>query len=136
MKDHIVKILFQEKSELRTDSEPIYDHFPGLPETERVEWRSVTHGGIGPSTVELYIFAFLTDDTAMDARIAQHSLSEDEVKIDSIFTPKDLDNGITWRQLLDVPFCFQENSPYKDLMHTKIYISNDRKIVFIYAIGE
>ena len=36
--------------QVRTDTEPIYNHFPDLPETSEIQWCSKSSEGIGPTT--------------------------------------------------------------------------------------
>ena len=125
----------QTEIRIRTEREPIYNHFPGLPETEHVEWCSTTSDGIGPSTVNLYLFAFLTDAASMEDIINQGSLSDTDAMIDSIFLPEGLKENETWSHLLNVPFCFQEEVPITKRMSTEVYINSNRDIVYDLAIG-
>ncbi len=41
-----------------TETAPIYNHFPDLPETTQIKWCSKSSGGIGLVTTKLYIYAF------------------------------------------------------------------------------
>ena len=83
----------QQKVQILTELQPIYNHFPGLPQTERVEWCSTESEGIGPTTVNLYAFAFFTDDAAIDEILKQYALSENTVEISSPFYPKDVNQN-------------------------------------------
>ena len=40
-----------DEKQIRTDVEPIYNHFPDLPATDDIQWCSRTSDGIGLTTV-------------------------------------------------------------------------------------
>lgn len=49
----------KEEVQIHTETDPIYNHFPQLPETSEIQWCSRTSGGIGLTTVYLYFFCLL-----------------------------------------------------------------------------
>ena len=125
----------QQKVQIRTELQPIYNHFPGLPQTERVEWCSTESEGIGPTTVNLYAFAFFTDDAAIDEILKQYALSENTVEISSPFYPKDVNQNDAWQLIDNTPYCFQDELSPTRRMNTEVYVNSDSRIVFIHAIG-
>ena len=62
----ITKEKGQDEMQIRTDIEPIYNHFPGLPATDDIQWCSRTSGGIGLTTVWIYVFAFYDYDVGTE----------------------------------------------------------------------
>ena len=44
------------------ETEPIYNHFPDLPETSKMQWYGEASGGIGLNTVRVSVFAYYDHD--------------------------------------------------------------------------
>lgn len=126
----------QREITVRTEIGPIKNHFPGLPDANRVEWCSTATDGIGPSIVNLYLFVYLSDDSATDEIMQQFTLSEKAAPIDSPFYPEEINQADTWRLIQDEPYCFQDELPLTKKMGTEVYVNaSQNHIMFIHAIG-
>lgn len=122
--------------QIQTDTTPIYNHFPTLPETKKIEWYSEISDGIGPSTIELYIFASYDTSEKIDSFLQTVTISDEIGTGDFNYSPGIVDENEKWHEILDVPFCFQEGIPKTSLMNTKVYVNNTHTMLFVYAIGE
>ena len=124
-------------SEIRTDSEPIYNHFPSFPNSEHIEWCSTSSTGIGLVTHNVFLFAFWDDSTEIDAFLENRSLSADYCKIETPFIPECIDGlDMKWQKVLDASFCFQEGSSSIKRMGTEVYIDTVHNTIYMHAIGD
>ena len=122
-----------DEKQLRTDIEPIYNHFPGLPATDDMQWCSQTSGGIGLTTVWIYVFAFYDYDVGTELG-GEGSLNE---KTDFYFWPEDLvDSNSKWRKLEDMGDAFQEGIELSEKMGVSIYINEAGNIIYMEAVGD
>ena len=123
-----------EDIQIRTDVEPIYNHFPTLPKTEIIEWCSVSSEGIGLTTTKLYVFAKYDTSAEVDNFLESVTLSNDTSKIDSIFIPDFVEQNETWEEVPNVPFCFQEGVKQTSLINTEVYVNSKNDIIYFYSI--
>lgn len=122
--------------QIKTDTIPIYNHFPTLPKTDNIEWYSVLSEGIGPTTVKLCVFAHYDSAMEIDDFLRNVTLSNNTSDIDFVLVPDTVTKNETWQEILEVPFCFQEGIPDTKLMNTKVYVNSEHTIIFIDAIGQ
>ena len=122
-----------DEKQIRTDVEPIYNHFPGLPATDDMQWCSRTSDGIGLTTVWVYVFAFYDYDVGAELG-AKGTLSE---KTDFYFWPDDLvDSNSKWRKLEDMGDAFQTGIKLSEKMGVSIYINETGNIIYMEAVGD
>lgn len=128
------------KRQIRTDMEPIYNHFPDLPATEHIQWCSQTSGGIGLTTVRLYVFAFYDDD--ISAELGEEEISDENP--DFYFLPENLPENWTeyitqnhsgWRKLKHAGNAFQSGIKDSRKMYTAVYLNEAGNIIYLEAIG-
>ena len=122
-----------DKKQIRTDTEPIYNHFPGLPATENIQWCSRTSDGIGLTTVWVYVFAFY--DYNVGAELGGEGILNE--KTDFYFLPEDLtESNSKWRDLEDIGFAFQSGIKDSEKMYTAVYINEAGNIIYMEAVGD
>ncbi|MCH5344050.1 MAG: hypothetical protein J1E64_08425 [Acetatifactor sp.] len=122
-----------DEKQIRTDVEPIYDHFPGLPTTESIQWCSRTSNGIGLTTVWVYAFAFYDYDVGAELG-GEGILNE---KTDFYFLPEDLTGSSSmWRELEDMGVAFQAGIKDSEKMYTSVYINEAENIIYMEAVGD
>lgn len=122
--------------QFQTDAGPIRSHFPSFPDAESVEWYSEADAGIGLSTTELHVFARFDSPAELDALLESSQLSEAAAEIGAEHVPESVAEGEEWRQVLDLPFAFQDGVAQTDLMNTEVYVNGDRTLMYLHAIGE
>ena len=121
------------EKQIRTDIEPIYNHFPGLPATDDIQWCSRTSDGIGLTTVWIYAFAFYDHNVGAELG-GEGSLNE---KTDFYFLPEDLvDSNSKWRKWEDMGDVFQEGIKLSEKMGVSIYINEAGNIIYMEAVGD
>ena len=125
------------EKQIRTDIEPIYHHFPGLPATEDIQWCSRTSDGIGLTTVWIYVFAFYDYDVGTELG-GEGILNE---KTDFYFYPEDLvDSNSKWRKLEDKEIVsqsgFQSGIKDSEKMAVSVYINEAGNIIYMEAVGD
>ena len=129
----ITKEKEQDEKQIRTDVEPIYNHFPGLPVTDDIQWCSRTSDGIGLTTVWIYVFAFYDYDVGAELG-GEGSLIE---KTDFYFLPEELvDSNSKWRKLEDMGDAFQAGIKLSEIMGVSIYINEAGNIIYMEAVGD
>lgn len=126
-----------DEKQIRTDIEPIYNHFPGLPATDDIQWCSRASDGIGLTTVWIYVFAFYDYDVGAELG-AEGILNE---KTDFYFLPEDLvDNNSKWRKLGDKEIAsqsgFQAGIKISEKMGISVYINEAGNIIYMEAVGD
>lgn len=122
-----------DEKQIRTDIEPIYNHFPGLPATDDIQWCSRTSGGIGLTTVWIYVFAFYDYDVGTELG-GEGILNE---KTDFYFLPEDLvDSNSKWRKVEDMGDAFQAGIKLSEIMGVSIYINESGNIIYMEAVGD
>ncbi len=120
--------------EIRTETEPIYNHFPDLPKTSEMQWCSESSGGIGLNTVRLYLFAYYDHD--ISGELQGMNVSDQEDAIDLYFVPEGMSGEQKWRIAEDAPFAFQEDMKGAQKMNTAVYIDATGTILYMEAIGD
>lgn len=129
----IVKEKEPVEKQIRTDVEPVYHHFPGLPATDNIQWCSRTPDGIGLTTVWIYVFAFYDYDVGAELG-GEEILSE---KTDFYFWPEDfVDYNSKWRKLEDIGDAFQAGIKLSEKMDVSIYINEAGNIIYMEAVGD
>lgn len=124
----------EEKNVFRTETAPIYNHFPDLPETSQMQWYSVTSEGIGLSTTKLYIFAFYDKDICEELQEMNFETEGADLEFD--FAPDEVDGNQKWRYADQVYFAFQSGIADDRRMNTKVYINEEGTILYIEAISD
>ena len=125
------------EKQIRTDIEPIYNHFPGLPATDTIQWCSRTSDGIGLNMVWIYAFAFYDHDVGAELG-EEGSLNE---KTDFYFLPEDLvDSNSKWKKLEDKEIKsrsgFQSGIKDSEIMAVAVYINEAGNIIYMEAAGD
>lgn len=133
----IISVVIKEKrageKQIHTDIEPIYNHFPDLPETENIQWCSETSEGIGLTTVRIYVYAFY-DASISDRFSEQRSVNEIP---DFYFVPENLTgNHAEWRRLDDMKFAFQSGITNSEKMLTSVYLNEAGNVIYMEAVGD
>ena len=133
----ITKEKGQDEKRIRTDVEPIYNHFPDLPATDDIQWCSRTSDGVGLTTVWIYAFAFYDYDAGAELG-GEGSLIE---KTDFYFLPEDLvDSDSKWRKLEDKEILsqsgFQSGIKDSEKMAVSVYINEAGNIIYMEAVGD
>ena len=122
-----------DEKQIRTDVEPIYNHFPGLPATDDIQWCSRTSGGIGLTTVWIYVFAFYDYDVG--AELGGEGIFNE--KTDFYFLPEDLvDSNSKWRKVENMGDAFQAGITLSEIMGVSIYINEAGNIIYMEAVGD
>lgn len=122
-----------DEKQIRKDVEPIYNHFPGLPATDDIQWCSRTSGGIGLTTVWVYAFAFYNYDVG--AELGEEGILNE--KTDFYFIPEDLtESSSKWRELEDMGAAFQAGIKDSEKMYTSVFINEAGNIIYIEAVGD
>ncbi len=120
--------------EIRTETEPIYNHFPDLPGTSEMQWCSEVSEGIGLTTVRLYLFAYYDHDISGELQGMQVGGREDA--IDLYFVPEGISREQKWKSVEDAPFAFQADIRDTQKMNTAVYINETGTILYMEAIGD
>lgn len=122
-----------DEKQIRTDVEPIYNHFPGLPATDDIQWCSRTSDGIGLTTVWVYVFAFYDYDVGAELG-EEGSLNE---KTDFYFLPEELtESSSKWRKLENMGAVFQAGIRDSEKMYVSVYINDAGNIIYMEAVGD
>lgn len=123
-----------EEVQIRTETEPIYNHFPDLPGTSKMQWCSESSKGIGLSTVRVYIFAYYDHD--ISSELQGMKISSEKTAIDLYFVPEGISRDQKWKCVEDAPFAFQEDIKDTRKKNTAVYINEQGTILYIEAIGD
>lgn len=118
---------------IRTDAEPIYNHFPDLPKTKTIQWSSKSSGGIGPTTVFIYVFAFYDHDVSASFS-AEGVFNE---KSDFYFLPETPSIGhYKWKKLQNMNAAFQSGIKDGEKFYTSVYLNDAGNILYMEAVGD
>ncbi len=120
--------------QIRTDTQPIYNHFPGLPETSEIQWCSRSSDGIGLTTVQIYIFAFYSHDISNE--LQDMGIENQSRDIELYFDPDGINGDQKWRCIENAKFAFQTDIKDTQKMNTTVYINDSGTILYIEAIGD
>lgn len=122
-----------EEKQIRTDPEPIYKLFPDLPATDTVRWCSRASGGIGPSTVKLYVFAIYDYDVG-----AVFPGEEACMEMTGFyFLPEELsENDLRWRKLENMETAFQSGIKNGERKYTDVYINEAGTVIYMEAVWD
>lgn len=122
-----------DEKQIRTDVEPIYNHFPDMPATENMQWCSRTSSGIGLTTVWVYVFAFYDYDVS--AEFSEEGILSE--KTDFYFLPENLaEDNSKWRKLEDMGAAFQSGIKASEKMCTSVYLNEAGNIIYMEAVGD
>ena len=122
--------------QIRTETEPIFNHFPELPETSELQWCSQSFTGIGPTTVKLYFFAFYDRDVRGEL---QGMMIEDQGRdLELFFVPDGINGDEKWRKAESPgnPFPLQTGVRESAKLYASIYINETGTILYVEAIGD
>ncbi|MDE6220765.1 MAG: hypothetical protein K2G51_10135 [Lachnospiraceae bacterium] len=111
----------------------IYNHFPDLPETSEIQWCSVTSGGLGPSMVRLYIFAFYDHD--ISGELQEMAVQSECGDIELYYEPDEV-KGQKWKSAENANFAFQSNIIMTKKMCTVVHINEAGTILYVEAVGD
>ncbi len=123
-----------ENFQIRTETEPIYSLFPELPKTSDIQWRSWISGGIGPTTVKLYFFAFYDYDVSNE--LQEMKLENQGKYIELYFVPDSIDKDEKWRLVENAGNAFQTGIKDTKKMYANVYVNDAGTILYIEAIGD
>lgn len=129
-----IRIKTEEPIQVRTDTEPIYNHFPDLPETSEIRWCSQSSEGIGLTTVNLYIFTFYDDDISNE--LQDMKIKDEGEDIELYFVSDGIENKQKWRRVENAGFAFQKEIKDTEKMHTDVYINEAGTMLYIEAVGD
>lgn len=122
-----------EEKQIYTDAEPVYKRFPDLPEGGSIQWCSRASGGIGLSTVRMYIFAFYDRD--ISGGFSDEEASDAEP--DFYFVPENLAGGDDgWRRLENMGTAFQSGIKNGERIYTDVYINGAGNIIYMEAVWD
>lgn len=124
----------EEPIQVRTDIEPIYNHFPDLPETSQIQWCSKSSDGIGLTTTYLYIFAFYDNDISNE--LQDMVIKDNNEEIEVYFVPDGVDANQKWKHVEDAGFAFQKDIKNTQKMWTTVSINEAGTILYIEAVGD
>ena len=124
----------KQKVQFNTDTTPIYNHFPDLPETANIKWYSETSTGIGLSTIKIYIFAFY--DHNIQNELQDMNFQTDSAPIEFDAVPGGIDENQKWRCADYADFAFQSGIQETQKMNTAIYLNEEGNILYMEAIGD
>ena len=120
--------------QVRTDVEPIYNHFPDLPETSEIQWCSKSSTGIGPEITFLYIFAFYDEDISNELQCME--IKDENVDIELYFVPDGMDANQKWKSVENGGFAFQKDIKSTQKMWTNVFINEKGTMLYIEAVGD
>ena len=121
-------------AEIRTETEPIYNHFPDLPETAEIQWCSKSSEGIGLRTVMVYILAYYDHD--ISGELQGMKVSDQEAAVDLHFLPEGIIREQVWKHVENASFAFQAGIKDTQKMNTAVYIHEQGTILYIEAVGD
>lgn len=136
---------FGEKEDyrIRTDTEPIYHHFPDLPRTEDMEWCSTSSGGIGLVTTRLYLYCWYDHDIREELldlepgqEIGQIERTEQTLDVFYFIPERLIEQPQVWSKLDHGDFAFQTGIKDGEKMNTVIYLSADGTVLYLEAVGD
>ena len=129
-----IAINTEEPIQVRTDTEPIYNHFSDLPETSKIQWCSKSSDGIGLTTTYIYIFAFYDEDISNE--LQDMTIKDENEDIELYFVPDGMDANQKWKHVEDAGFAFQKDIKSTQKMWTTVSINEAGTILYIEAVGD
>lgn len=123
----------KESVQIRTETEPIYNHFPDLPQTSKIQWCSKSSGEIGLTTTTIYIFAFYDYD--ISSELQDMEIEPQSQNPELYFVPNEINMEQKWRHVENANLAFQSSIKITQLMNTTVYINESGTILYIEAIG-
>ena len=120
--------------QVRTDVEPIYNHFPDLPEASEIQWCSKSSTGIGLKTIYIYIFAFYDEDISNE--LQDMEIKDENEDIELYFVPDGMDVNQKWKHVEDGGFAFQKEIKSTQKMWTNVFINEEGTMLYIEVVGE
>ena len=120
--------------QIRTETIPVFHHFPDLPDTSELQWCSETDEGIGLSTVTIYIFVFYDHDIRNE--LPDIEFTDEEEDIEFYFLPGGMDEHEKWRYAKNARFAFQDSLKNRQKMNTDVYINEKGTVLYTRAIGD
>lgn len=124
----------KERIHVRTETEPICNHFPDLPKTSEIQWCSRSSEGIGLTTTTVYIFAFYDRDISHELRELEIESKEEDVEL--YFTPAGMNTNQKWRFAGNAEFAFQTGVKSTQKMNTTVYVNDAGTILYMEAVGD
>lgn len=124
----------KENIQIHTETEPIYNHFPDLPETSEMQWCSKSSEGIGLTTTTVYIFSFYNHDISNE--LQEMDIKNESEDIELHFTPDGINEEQKWRRVENAKYAFQTGIKDTSKMYTTVYINDAGTILYIEAIGD
>ena len=128
------RVKMNDNIQIRTETEPIYNHFPDLPKTSEIQWCSRTSDGIGLTAVKLYFFAFYDYDVSNE--LQEMKIENQGEDIELYFVPDGIHKDEKWRHVENAGFAFQTDIKDTEKMYTTVYINDTGTILYIEAIGD
>ena len=116
------------------ETEPIYNHFPDLPETSKMQWCGEASEGIGLNTVRVSVFAYYDHDITGELEGIRFVDWEDAVHLR--FVPEGISREQKWKSVEDAPFAFQADIRNTQKINTAVYINETGTILNMQAIGD
>lgn len=122
--------------QIRTDTEPIYNHFPDLPETSEIQWCSQSSGGIGLTTTTLYFFAFYDRDVS--GELQEMIIGGQGQDIELHFIPEGISEDEKWRRAESPGNSFPLQTGVRESarLYASVYINEAGTIIYVEAIGD
>ena len=127
----------EESVQIRTDTQPIYNHFPDLPETSEIQWCSWSSSGIGLTTVKIYIFAFYDHDVSNELQDMEIENQSEDIEL--YFVPDGVNGDEKWRRVESIenlPFPLQTGVRESARFTADVYINEAGTILYIEGIGD
>ena len=124
----------EESIQIRTETEPIYNHFPDLPETSEIQWCSWSSGGIGLTTVKIYFFAFYDHDVSNE--LEDMEIVNRSENMEAYFVPGGISGDEKWRRVENARTAFQASIKDTQKMSTVVYINDMGTIIYVEAVGD
>lgn len=126
--------------QIRTDTEPIYNHFPDLPEALEIQWCSQSSRGIGLTTTRLYFFAFYDHDVSSEllGAIQEMTIEDQGESRELYFVPENIDENEKWRKIQspgDV-FLLQTGVRESARFYVDIYMNDTGTILYVEGVGD
>lgn len=122
--------------QIRTETEPIYNHFPDLPETSKIQWCSQSSGGIGLTTTTLYFFAFYDRDVS--GELQEMKIADQGEDIELYFIPDGINEDEKWRRVESAGNAFPLQTGVRESagFYAEVYINGAGTILYVEAIGD
>ena len=122
--------------QIRTETEPIYNHFPDLPQTSKLQWCSGSSGGIGLTTTTLYFFAFYDRDVS--GELQEMNIGDQGEGIELYFVPDGINEDEKWRRAESTGNVFPLQTGVRESarFYADVYINEAGTIIYVEAIGD